>query len=114
MTTTSRVLPALLLCTTPSARDRGVHANTGLVICGSLMAQLGHNYRFIGPVTACPACGANAFETVVSMDEETHAISAYLLNATCAQCEARVLLATPVDEIKREPALNVKEEEEWD
>jgi len=49
------------------------------------------------------------------MDDETHAISAYLLNATCAQCEARVLLATPIDEIKREPALNVKEEEEeWD
>jgi hypothetical protein len=74
------------------------------------MATAAPDYRFIGPVTLCPGCGANAFETIVSLDQDTHEITAYFLNATCGQCDAKVIMACPIDKIVKEPGLNTKEE----
>lgn len=76
------------------------------------MATPAPDYRFVGPVSLCPGCGANAFETIMSIDQETLLPEAWFVNATCAQCDALLIMACPADQLIREPGMNVKDEEE--
>jgi len=68
------------------------------------------DFRWVGPVSLCPGCGANAFQTVLSLDQDTLMPTAWFVNATCAQCDALVVMACPADRLIREPGLNSKEE----
>lgn len=68
------------------------------------------DYRFVGPVSLCPGCGANAFQTILSLNQETLVPEAWFVNATCGQCDALLIMACPVDQLIREPGLNAKEE----
>ena len=73
------------------------------------------DYRYIGPVSLCPVCGANAFQTIISIDQDPgpdqYTPVAWFLDVECAQCGCILKIASPVDRIVREPALNAPEEE---
>lgn len=70
------------------------------------------DYRAIGPVSSCPACEANAFQTILSLNQETFTPEAWFLDVECAQCGALLKMASPVDQILREPAMNVSGEDD--
>lgn len=96
----------------PTLRRARVNMRQETVGCRVTRSEPVPDFRFVGPVTLCPGCGANAFQTIMSIDQETLMPSAWFVNAECGQCEALLIMACPADRILREPGLNIKEVEE--
>lgn len=67
------------------------------------MVQAAPDYRHVGPVSTCPVCEANAFQTIMSINQETFEPEAWFLDAECGQCGVLLKMASPVDRIIREP-----------
>lgn len=55
------------------------------------------DFRWLGPTTTCPRCESNQFRTMVIVDQYTHEIAVWGLDAECTACNATVKLACPAD-----------------
>lgn len=70
--------------------------------------QQAPDYRYVGPVTECPACTCEWLLAPLVLDRESQLPGLIGLDVTCFNCGALCKMATPLDRIHREL------EEEWD